>query len=334
MNNVFVIAEAGVNHNGNIDIARKLIDAAVAAGADAVKFQTFKAEKLVSKYAQKAEYQKQTTGNTESQLEMIKRFELSYNDHLSLVDYCSKRGIKFLSTAFDDDSIDFLKTIKMAYWKIPSGEITNLPYLRRVGSIASKVLLSTGMASLGEVEAAIEVLSKSGMQRDNITVLHCTTEYPAPFDEVNLKAMVTMGKAFSLAYGYSDHTEGIAIPIAAVALGASVVEKHFTLDKTMEGPDHKASLEPRELSEMVTAIRMVERALGDGVKRVTPSESKNRAVARKSIVAARKIAKGAVITEADITTKRPGNGISPMEWDNVVGSVATRDYDIDEALQK
>ena len=333
MSRVYIIAEAGVNHNGSIELAKKLIDAAAQAGADAVKFQTFEAEKLVSKHAEKAEYQKKTTGTAESQLDMIKKLELTYEDHLELVNYCKERGIEFLSTAFDDDSVEFLKSLNLTYWKIPSGEITNLPYLRKIGAMNGRVLLSTGMTTLGEVEEAIDVITKAGTARENITVLHCTTEYPAPIDDVNLLAMVTMGRAFGLPYGYSDHTEGIAVPIASAALGASVVEKHFTLDRTMEGPDHKASLEPEALAEMVKAIRLVERALGDGIKRVTESEAKNITVARKSIVAARRISKGAVITEADITTKRPGNGISPMEWDRIVGSVATRDYEVDEVIR-
>jgi len=333
MKKAFIIAEAGVNHNGSFELAKKLVDAAKNAGADAVKFQTFKSENLVSRKAEKADYQKKNSGSNESQLEMLKKLELDYDSFLKLADYCKFKGIAFMSTAFDNESIQFLSNIEMPYWKIPSGEITNLPYLKKIGAFNKPVLLSTGMADLGEVEDAIQVLTNSGLDYNKITVLHCTTEYPAPIEEVNLLAMKSMGKAFNLRYGYSDHTEGVAIPIAAVALGAEVIEKHFTLDKGMEGPDHKASLEPDELAEMVNSIRIIEKAMGDGVKRVTKTELKNRSAARKSIVAARPIKKGAVITEDDITVKRPGDGISPMCWDLVINSLATHDFGVDEVFR-
>ena len=334
MSNVFIIAEAGVNHNGSLELAMKLVDAAVAAGVDAVKFQTFKAEKLVGAGAQKAEYQKRSTGTTESQLEMLKKLELDEDAHHTLMRHCQDKGIEFLSTAFDPDSIEFLQSLGMRKWKIPSGEITNLPYLRKIGSFGRPVILSTGMATLGEAEAALDALIAAGTKRDAITILHCTTEYPAPLDEVNLRAMVTMGQAFGLHYGYSDHTQGIVVPIAASALGASIIEKHFTMDKTMKGPDHKASLEPDELAAMVSGIRAVEMALGDGIKRITVSEALNRPVARKSIVAAARIEKGELFSDENLTTKRPGTGISPMDWDEIIGVQADRSYDPDEAILK
>lgn len=333
MSKVYIIAEAGVNHNGSLELALRLVDEAKKAGVDAVKFQTFKAESLVSARAQKAEYQKKTTGTDESQLAMIKKLELSYEDHIKLIDYCSKQDIAFMSTAFDDDSLLFLAAIDMPYWKVPSGEITNLPYLKKIGALGKPILLSTGMATLGDVEAALEAFLSVGASRNQITVLHCTTEYPTPLVDVNLKAMLSMGSAFGVRFGYSDHTVGINIPLAAVALGATVIEKHFTLDKTMEGPDHKASLEPVELKEMVDGIRGIELALGDGVKRVSLSESKNRPIARKSIVAKEHIPKGTIITANLITAKRPGTGLSPMFWDRIVGSVAQRDYYVDEEIQ-
>lgn len=333
MSKVYIIAEAGVNHNGSLELALRLIDEAKKAGVDAVKFQTFKAENLVSARAQKAEYQKKTTGYDESQLDMIKRLELSYEDHIKLIDYCSERDIAFMSTAFDDDSIEFLKPIDMPYWKIPSGEITNLPYLRKIGALGKPILLSTGMANLGEVEAALDVLLNVGASRDQITVLHCTTEYPAPLGDVNLKAMLSIGAVFGVAIGYSDHTEGISIPLAAVAMGATVIEKHFTLDKSMEGPDHKASLAPFELKAMVDGIRDIELALGNGIKQVSPSEFKNRSIARKSIVAKNQISTGMIITAEMISAKRPGTGLSPMFWDKIVGSVARRDFSADEEIQ-
>jgi len=332
MNRVYVIAEAGVNHNGSIEIAKKLVDAAREAGADAVKFQTFKAEKLVARNARKADYQRKATGSDETQLEMLKRLELDNDAHRELLRYSTERGIEFLSTAFDFESISLLKELGLRTWKIPSGEITNLPYLRAIGSLGMPIILSTGMATLGETESAIAALESSGTDRSAITVLHCTTEYPAPIAEVNLRAMVMVGKAFGLCYGYSDHTTGIAIPIAAVALGASVIEKHFTLDKSMVGPDHKASLNPEELARMVTEIREVEIALGDGIKKPTVSESRNKEIARKSIVASREIQKGEMLSADNLTAKRPGTGISPMEWDNVMGREASRDYCEDDLI--
>ncbi len=332
MNRIFIIAEAGVNHNGDIEIAKKLIDVANEAGADAVKFQTFKADKLVSKNAQKADYQKQTTDKQESQYEMIKKLELDVDAHKELLSYCNLKSIMFLSTPFDHDSIELLNSLKLNIFKIPSGEITNLPYLRCIGKLNKEVILSTGMADIGEIENALDVLVESGTEKNNITVLHATTEYPTPMEDVNLKAMVTIGRTFDIAYGYSDHTPGIEIPIAAAALGASVIEKHFTLDKTMEGPDHKASLEPDELKAMIKAIRNVETALGDGIKKPSPSELKNKTVARKSIVAARYIKKGEILSDENITVKRPGTGLSPMRWDEVLGSIAQRDYEEDELI--
>lgn len=332
MSRTFIIAEAGVNHNGSLDVAKRLVDAAKLAGADAIKFQTFKAEKLVSHKAEKASYQKATTDEDETQFEMIKRLELSRDDHFQLVQHCQKVGIEFLSTAFDSESVNLLREIGMRVWKIPSGEITNLPYLRSLGAFGKPLLLSTGMATLGEVEAAINALEIAGCLHSNITVLHCTTEYPAPLEEVNLKAMISMGQAFGVAYGYSDHTQGVIVPIAAAALGATVIEKHFTLDRRMDGPDHKASLEPAELATMIIGIRSVEAALGDGIKRPTISELSNRQVARKSIVAARRIMKGEVFNGENLTVKRPGTGISPMEWDRVVGRIAHKDYEIEEAI--
>jgi N,N'-diacetyllegionaminate synthase len=294
----FIIAEAGVNHNGSLELAQKMIDAAVETGADAVKFQTFKAEKIVSRYAPKAKYQKKTTAAGESHLEMIKKLELDAADHQALIDYCKKKNIRFLSSPFDLESIDLLNELGLNIFKIPSGEITNLPYLRKIGALKKEIILSTGMADLGEIEDALDVLIKAGTARKNITVLHCNTEYPTPYEDVNLKAMETMGLAFpGIKVGYSDHTLGIEVPIAAVAMGATVIEKHFTLDKNMEGPDHKASLEPEELKAMVHAIRNIEKALGNGIKKPSPSELKNMPIARKSIVAARNIRKGELFTK-------------------------------------
>lgn len=332
MNKVFIIAEAGVNHNGNLALAKKLIDVATDAGADAIKFQTFKADKIVVKSAQKADYQKQATNKGESQYEMIKKLELNETMHGELIAHCKAKNIIFLSTPFDYDSIELLDSLGLKIFKIPSGEITNLPYLRKIGSFGKRVILSTGMANLGEIEAALDVLVASGTKKENITVLHATTEYPCPLDEVNLRAMQTISQAFGVDVGYSDHTLGIEIPIAAVAMGASVIEKHFTLDRGMEGPDHKASLEPKELSAMVSAIRNVEKAMGDGIKKATASETKNMQVARKSIVAAKPIKKGEIFTTENIAVKRPGSGISPMRWDEIVGSMAHRDYEEDELI--
>ncbi|CUU76448.1 N-acetylneuraminate synthase [Campylobacter hyointestinalis subsp. hyointestinalis] len=332
MQKVFIIAEAGVNHNGSLELAKKLIDEAVVAGADAVKFQTFKAELCISKNADKAEYQKQTTDKNESQFDMIKKLELNEYAHTELIKYCKIKNIMFLSTPFDLQSVDLLNGFGLEIFKIPSGEITNLPYLRKIASLNKKVILSTGMANLGEIEAALEILTKNGTAKENITILHANTEYPTPLGDVNLKAMLTIRGAFGVKVGYSDHTPGIEVPIAAVALGATVIEKHFTLDKTMPGPDHKASLEPSELQSMVKAIRNIEIALGDGIKKVSSSESKNKPIARKSIVAKCDIKKGDLFSESNLTIKRPGSGISPMRWDEVIGLRATRDYKEDELI--
>jgi N,N'-diacetyllegionaminate synthase len=333
MRKVLVIAEAGVNHNGRIDLAFELVDAAVRSGADIVKFQTGKPEQLVCRNAPKAEYQRATTGSAESQFDMIRRLMLSDEEHAALSRYCADAGIEFLSTPFDLESVDLLKSLGIRRWKIPSGEITNLPLLRKIGSFRQEVIMSTGMANLGEIEVALGALEEAGTKRADVVILHCTTEYPAPVAEVNLRAMETMGRAFGTRTGYSDHTIGIAIPLAAAALGASVIEKHFTLDRQMEGPDHKASLEPRELAEMVAGIRAIEEALGDGIKRPSTSELKNKPIARKSIVAARNITAGETLTADNITTKRPGTGLSPMIWDQVIGRSANRDYLADEEIE-
>jgi len=329
---VLIIAEAGVNHNGSLNLAKKLIDVAVEAGADAVKFQTFKAEEVISEVAPMAEYQKKNVGKEKSQIEMVKELELSFDDFKELKDYCDEKGIMFLSTPFDVESARFLKELNLEIFKIPSGEITNYLLLKEIGSYRKKVILSTGMADLGEIEDALDVLIESGTKREDITVLHCNTEYPTPIEDVNLKAMLTIKEAFKVNVGYSDHTLGIEVPIAAVAIGAKVIEKHFTLDRTLPGPDHKASLEPDELKAMVKAIRNIEVALGNGIKRPSKSEAKNKVVARKSIVAKRDIKKGEKFTEENITVKRPGNGISPMRWDEIIGKVANRDYKEDELI--
>lgn len=328
-----VIAEAGVNHNGDLQIAHQLIDAAVDAGADMIKFQTFRADQLVTTTAKKADYQDQTTDASESQHEMIRKLELSIDVHKELLSYCNKRGIIFFSTAFDLSSLDLLNDIGLELFKIPSGEITNLPYLRCVGGFGKPILLSTGMSNLGEIEAAVEILVKAGTPRKDITILHCNTEYPTPMSDVNLKAMVNMGIALNMDIGYSDHTLGIEVPVAAVALGAKVIEKHFTLDRNLPGPDHKASLEPTELQAMVQAIRNIKVALGDGIKRVTASELKNKDIIRKSLVASEHIKMGDVFTENNITTKRPGLGLSPMRWDEIIGRKASRDFSIDELIE-
>ncbi len=332
MNRTFIIAEAGVNHNGSLDLAKKLVDVAVEAGADAVKFQTFKADKLVSKSAQKADYQKRTTQSGESQYAMIKRLELDEEAHQALISYCASKNILFLSTPFDHDSIELLHGLGMPIFKIPSGEITNLPYLRHIGGLGKEVILSTGMSSLGEIEDALKVLVHAGVPKEKITVLHATTEYPCPMEDVNLLAMRTIGAAFGVRVGYSDHTQGIEVPIAAVALGASVIEKHFTLDRNMDGPDHKASLEPSELIAMVRAIRQVTCAMGDGIKHPSQSEIKNIAVARKSIVASCTIKAGELFSPQNISVKRPGNGMSPMRWDEVIGTAALKDYQADDLI--
>jgi N,N'-diacetyllegionaminate synthase len=329
---VFIIAEAGVNHNGSTELAKKLIDVAVHSGADAVKFQTFKAENLVSKKAQKAEYQKQTTDSKESQFEMIKKLELDVETHQDLMAYCAEKNILFLSTPFDHDSINLLNKLGLDIFKIPSGEITNLPYLKQIGALNKQVILSTGMANLGEIESALAVLVSAGTQRKRITVLHANTMYPTPMEDVNLKAMQTIGQAFDIAYGYSDHTLGIEVDIAAVAMGASVIEKHFTLDKTMEGPDHKASLEPDELKAMVKAIRNIESALGTPIKQASHSERPNMAVARKSIIAKTAIKQGETFTAENLTIKRPGTGINPMRWDEMMGQVAQKTYSADDLI--
>ena len=332
MNKVFVIAEAGVNHNGSVELAKKLIDVASESGADAVKFQTFKAEKLVSKNAQKADYQKQTTDTKESQFDMIKKLELDMDTHKELMAYCKTKNILFLSTPFDHDSIELLNDLGLEILKIPSGEITNLPYLRHIGKLNKKVILSTGMADIGEIEDALDILICAGTKKENITVLHANTMYPTPMEDVNLKAMVTIGNTFDIAFGYSDHTLGIEVDIAAVAMGASCIEKHFTLDKTMEGPDHKASLEPNELNAMVKAIRNIELALGSSAKKPSKSESPNIQIARKSIVALKNIKQGETLSEENITVKRPGMGINPMRWDEIVGSIANKNYKEDELI--
>jgi len=329
----FIIAEAGVNHNGSIDMAKKLIDVAAEIGADAVKFQTFKAERLVSRSALKAEYQKKTTDADESQFDMIKRLELNTEAHRELIRYCREENIIFLSTPFDLDSIDLLNGLGLEIFKIPSGEITNLPYLRKIGSLRKNIIMSSGMADLGEIEDALDILIESGTPREDITVLHCNTEYPTPFEDVNLLAMIIIKEAFKVNVGYSDHTLGIEVPIAAVALGASIIEKHFTLDKNMKGPDHKASLDPLELKAMVNAIRNIEKALGNGVKKPSRSEMKNIQVVRKSIAAVKDIKKGEVFCEENITVKRPACGISPMEWDNILGKRAKRDFTEDELIE-
>lgn len=328
-----IIAEAGVNHNGDISLAKKLIAAAADAGADLVKFQTFTAKNLVSASAPKAEYQKNTTEGSESQLEMIQKLELSREDHTELIEECRANGIGFFSTAFDFQSFDLLTELGcLEQIKIPSGELTNLPLLRYMSRLGKPLMLSTGMANLGEIEAAIEAIEGAGTPRHLITVLHCTTEYPTPMEEVNLRAMVAMKKAFGVNTGYSDHTPGIVIPVAAVALGATIIEKHFTLDRNLPGPDHKASLEPHELKAMVEGIRNVERALGDGVKRPSPSELKNKPIARKSLVAIRTICAGETFSAENIGAKRPGTGMSPMRWDEVVGRTATKDFAVDEQI--
>ncbi len=331
-NKTFIIAEAGVNHNGSIDLAKQMIDVALEAGADAVKFQTFKTENLVSKNAPKADYQKISTGNNESQFEMIKKLELDENAHKILFVYCREKSIQFLSSPFDLDSIDLLNKLGMEIFKIPSAEITNLPYLRKIGELGKKVILSTGMADLEEIEDALDVLTNEGTELNNITLLHCNSEYPTPIEDVNLQAMQTIAAAFNVKVGYSDHTLGIEVPVAAVALGASIIEKHFTLDKTMEGPDHKASLEPEELKAMVHAIRNIEKALGNGIKKASPSDLKNKPIVRKSIVAACDIKKGEIFTEKTIIVKRPGTGISPMSWDEIVGKTSTKDYHEDDLI--
>lgn len=327
---VLIIAEAGVNHNGDLELAKKLIDAAKESGADIVKFQTAKLESLVSKSAPMAEYQKKNMQMNKSQREMLKDLILPFDNFLELAQYCERQGIAFLSTPFDIDSIHFLDDL-VKVWKVPSGEITNYPYLCEIARTGKPVIMSTGMCDLEEVKAAVRVLRENGSTE--ITLLHCNTEYPTPMQDVNLRAMCTLQEEFGLPVGYSDHTQGIEVPIAATAMGAAVIEKHFTLDRNMEGPDHKASLEPEELRAMVQAIRNIETALGDGIKRPSPSEMKNREVARKSIVAKKNIRRGEVFTEENLTAKRPGSGVSPMYWNDVVGLAADRDYEPDEMIE-
>lgn len=330
---VFIIAEAGVNHNGSIELAKELIDVAYEAKVDAVKFQTFKTEHLVSKNAQKADYQKENINDgNDSQFKMLKKLELDVDTHHELMNYCKRKNIMFLSTPFDHDSIDLLNDLGLEIFKIPSGEITNLPYLRKIGSLQKKVILSTGMADIGEIEDALDILINAGTAKDNITILHANTMYPTPMEDVNLRAMQTIGNTFDCKYGYSDHTLGIEVDIAAVALGASCIEKHFTLDKNMEGPDHKASLEPDELISMVKSIRNVELALGSSIKKPSPSEIPNINIARKSIVANNNIKIGELFTEENLAIKRPSNGINPMRWDEILGSKATKDYTKDELI--
>jgi len=329
----FIIAEAGVNHNGFLAIAKKLVDSASDAGADAIKFQTFNAEKMVSIYAPKAEYQKKTTGTNESQLEMLRKLELDESAHKELFDYCKQKNILFMSTPFDLESISLLNKLGLEIFKIPSGEITNLPYLREIGSLKKRVILSTGMAEMEEIKNAVDIITESGTPKENITVLHCNTEYPSPYEDVNLLAMLTIKEVFNVHIGYSDHTIGIEIPIAATALGATIIEKHFTLDKNMEGPDHKASLDPDELTVMVRSIRNIEKALGNGIKKPSPSELKNRVIARKSIVAYKDIIQGEVFSCENLTVKRPGTGINPMKWDSILGKTARRDFKKDEVIE-
>ncbi|MDE0582106.1 N-acetylneuraminate synthase [Planococcus sp. A6] len=327
----YIIAEAGVNHNGNIELAKKLVDKAIEAGADCIKFQTFVAKNIVTRQAKTANYQQLNMNKVESQFNMLKGLELSFEDFIDLNDYCEKLGIEFLSTGFDLESINFLDSLNMKIWKIPSGDINNLPYLVKIAELKKPVILSTGMSNIVEIEAALEVLRKYGTE--DITVLHCTTEYPAPYKDVNLNAMKTIEKEFNLPVGYSDHTNGIEVAIAAVAMGATVIEKHFTLDRQMEGPDHKASLEPEEFKAMVKAIRNIEQALGNFEKKPTPSEMKNIEIARKSLVASRRIEKGEKFSEENLTVKRPGKGISPMNWFEIIGQTSKQNFEEDELIE-
>lgn len=331
---VFIIAEAGVNHNGSLGCAKDMVKVAAKAGVDAIKFQTFRAETLVTRDAIKADYQIKASGQSETQFEMLKKLELSVESHSELMETCRLNQIEFLSTAFDLTTIDLLVTMGLKKWKIPSGEITNLPYLRKIASLGQEIIMSTGMSDLGEIQDALMVFMTSGISPDKITILHCNTEYPTPMQDVNLNAMQTIKYAFpGIHVGYSDHTEGIEVPIAAVAMGATIIEKHFTLDKNMPGPDHKASLEPDELKAMVHAIRNIEKALGTGIKKPSPSELKNKPIARKSIVAARNIRKGESFTKENLTIKRPGTGISPMRWDEVLKIKASRNFNEDDIVE-
>ena len=334
MNHTIIIAEAGVNHNGSIELAKLLIDEAVESGVDYIKFQTFKSENLVTRTAKQADYQKKNIGDSDnSQYNMLKELELSEEQHFELIEYCNKKGIKFFSTAFDMDSIDFLTSLNLGLWKIPSGELTSYPYVKKIASFGEPVILSTGMSSTEEISDTVNLLVSCGLPKEKITILHCNTEYPTPMCDVNLLAMNSIKKRFQTEIGYSDHTVGIEVPIAAVALGAKVIEKHFTLDRNLPGPDHKASLEPSELKAMVSAIRNIEQALGSEEKKVSSSEMKNKAVARKSIVAAKAIKAGEMFSEENLTVKRPGIGISPMMWESVIGQVAIRDFEQDELIE-
>lgn len=328
-----IIAEVGVNHNGSMDAAKKMITAAAVAGADVVKFQTFTANSIVTKGAEKAVYQKETTGSDESQHEMIKKLELDKEAHLELIVYCEQKGIDFLSSPFDHKSIDMLDELGLKRFKIPSSEITNLPYLRHIGSIGKPIIMSTGMSTLAEVQVALNILLEAGTEKEKITVLHCNTGYPTPMEDVNLKAMITMRDELGVAVGYSDHTLGIEIPIAAVALFAAVIEKHLTLDRTLPGPDHATSLEPDELKAMVIAIRNIEIAMGDGVKEPSPSERENIDVMRKSIVAGKSIKTGNLFSDENLTVKRPGSGLSPMKWDELIGTRSKQDFNLDELIE-
>lgn len=330
MHKVKIIAEAGVNHNGSLDLAKKMVDVAKEAGADYVKFQTFRPEKLASRFAEKANYQKETTDRSESQQEMLRKLILSDQEYVDLSEYCKKKNIGFISTPFEIDSLKFLFNIDMDFWKIPSGEVTNYPFLVEVAKTSKPVVLSTGMSNLEEVKQAVRVLKENGTTR--ISLLHCNTQYPTPYEDVNLSAMITLKETFGGEVGYSDHTPGIEIPIAAVAMGATIIEKHFTLDRNMEGPDHKASLEPNELKAMIDAIRHIAVSLGSGVKQASESEIANIDVVRKSIVAARTIKKGDIFSNENLTTKRPGTGISPMEWNNLLGQPAIKDFEEDELI--
>lgn len=330
-----IIAEAGVNHNGDFELAKRLVYAAAIAGADFVKFQTFKADKIVSKTAKKASYQERNINDgDDSQYNMLKKLEMPEEWHSKLIQYANEQGIKFLSTGFDNESIDFLDQLGSPLFKIPSGEITNKPYLQHIAGKGKPIIISTGMANLDEIKAALEVLTNNGVVKESITILHCNTEYPTPMEDVNLIAMISIGDLLEVKIGYSDHTQGIEVPIAAVALGATVIEKHFTLDRNMPGPDHKASLEPEELKAMVKAIRNIEKAIsGTGIKEPSKSEKKNIVVARKSIVAGRTIRKGELLSEKNLAVKRPGNGISPMLWDEILGETAIRDFELDDLIE-
>jgi len=324
MAKTLIIAEAGVNHNGNLELAKRLIDVAAVAGVDYVKFQTFKAKRLVSKNAKKAAYQIENTASTGSQYDMLKKLELDVANHHILVDYCNSKNIKFLSTGFDLESLDLLNELNIDLFKVPSGEITNLPYLKKIASFGKPVILSTGMCTMQEVKAALDVMTNNGISKKNITILHCNTDYPTDINDVNLNAMLTIQKELDVSVGYSDHTLGIEVPIASVAMGAVCIEKHFTIDRTMEGPDHKASLEPSELNAMVNAIRNIEKAMGNGIKKPSKSEEKNIDIARKSIFLNTDLEKGEIIENNNLIAKRPGSGISPMEWEKIVGKKTTK----------